>query len=150
VVPTLTQAAADPLKTTAIRRSIWNKDKADEHTLHKTSRVAAKKNLEPGTSFTSFSDSHVISNLGRVGFKLGQTDKIVKASSVAIKNLEIDRMVVLADKKKCNLKSNKLLDESDDERDARLEAVLSQACGNLNENLQVLESDHIIDLSPVR
>ena len=53
-------------------------------------------------------------------------------------------------RKKCNLKSNKLLDESDEERDARLEAVLSQACGNLNENLQVLESDHIIYLSPVR
>ena len=53
-------------------------------------------------------------------------------------------------RKKYNLKSNKLQDESDDERDARLEAVLSQACGNLNENLQVPESDHIIDLSPVR
>ena len=43
-----------------------------------------------------------------------------------------------------------LLDESDDERDARHEAVLSHACGNLNENLEDLESDHIIDLSPVR
>ena len=53
-------------------------------------------------------------------------------------------------RKKCNLKSNKLLDESDDERDARLEAVLSHTCGNLNENMQDLESDHIIDLSPVR
>ena len=27
--------------------------------------------------------------------------------------------------------------------------VLSHACGNLNEDLQDLESDHIIDLSPV-
>ena len=53
-------------------------------------------------------------------------------------------------RKKCNLKSNKLLDESDEERDARLEAVLSHACGNLNENMQDLESDHIIDLSPVQ
>ena len=111
--------------------------------------MAAKKNLEPGTSFTSFSDSHVISNLGRVGFRLGHTDEIVKASSVKIKNLEIDRMVVLANKKKCNVKSTELLDESDDERDARLDAVLSHACGNLNENLQDLESDHIIDLSPI-
>jgi len=58
--------------------------------------------------------------------------------------------VVLANKKKCNLKSNKLLDESAEERDARLEADLSHACGNLNENMQDLESDHIIDLSPVR
>ena len=57
-----------------------------------------------GTSFTSFSDSHVISNLGRVGFKLGQTDELVKASSVKIKNLEIDRMVVLANQKNMQLK----------------------------------------------
>ena len=62
--------------------------------------MAAKKNLELGTSFTSFLDSHVISNLGRVGFRLGHTDEIVKASSIKIKNLEIDRMVVLANKKK--------------------------------------------------
>ena len=58
--------------------------------------------------------------------------------------------MVLANKKKGNLKSNKLLVESEDERDARLEAVLSHACGNLNEDLQDLESDHIIDLSSVR
>ena len=59
-------------------------------------------------------------------------------------------LVVLANKKKGNLNSKKLLVETDDERDARLEAVLSHACGKLNENLQDLESDHIIDLSPVR
>ena len=51
--------------------------------------------------------------------------------------------------KKGNLKSDKLQLDSDDEREARLDAVLSHACGNLNENLQDLESDHIIDLSPV-
>jgi len=104
VVPTPAPLTADPIKTTKGRRSVRNKDKADEHTLHKTSQVAAKKNLEPGTSFTSFSDSHVISNLGRVGFKLGQTDELVKASSIKIKNLEIDRMVVLANQKNMQLK----------------------------------------------
>ena len=52
--------------------------------------------------------------------------------------------------KKSNLKSDKLQLDSDDEREARLDAVLSHACGNLNEDLQDLESDHIIDLSPVR
>jgi len=49
-----TPVATVSLKTTTIRRSARNKDKADEHTLHKTSLVAAKKNLEPGTSFISF------------------------------------------------------------------------------------------------
>ena len=92
-----------------------------------------------------------LSNLGRVDFKLGQTDEIDKASTVAITNLEIDRLVVRANnKKKDNLKSKILQVESDDERDARLDAVLSHACGNLNVSLQDLESDQIIDLSPVR
>ena len=138
------------LKPTTLRRSARSKAKADEHTLEKTAHMAAKKNLETGTSFTSFSDSHVLANLGRVGFKLGRTDEIIKAFTVAIKNLEIDRLVVRANKKKDNLKSKILQVESDDEGDARLDAVLSHACGNLNENLQDLESDHIIDLSPVR
>ena len=88
------------LKPTTLRRSARSKAKADEHILEKTAHMAAKKNLETGISFTSFSDSHVLSNLGRVGFKLGRTDEIIKASIVAIKNLEIDRLVVRANKKK--------------------------------------------------
>ena len=63
--------------------------------------MAAKKNLESsGTFFTSFSDSHIISNLGRVGINLGSSDDIVKASTVSIKNLEIHKMVVQANKKR--------------------------------------------------
>ena len=96
------------LKPTTLRRSARSKAKADEHTLEKTVHMAAKKNLETGISFTSFSDSHVLANLGRVGFKLGWTDEIIKASTVAIKNLEIDRLVVRANKKKDNLKFYKL------------------------------------------
>ena len=52
--------------------------------------------------------------------------------------------------RKGNLKSDKLQVESDDEREARLDAVLSHACGNLNENIQDIETDLIINLSPVR
>ena len=52
--------------------------------------------------------------------------------------------------KKGNLKSDKLQVESDDEREARLDAVLSHACGNINENIQDKETDLIINLSPVR
>ena len=51
--------------------------------------------------------------------------------------------------KKGNLKFDKLQLDSDDEREARLDAVLSHACGNLNENMQDVETDLIIDLSPV-
>ena len=140
---------ADILKPTTIRRSCRSKAKADEHTLQKIERMAAKKNLEsPGTSFTSFSDSRIVSNLGRVGINLGSSDDIVKASIVSIKNLEIDKLLVQANKKS-NLKSDKLQLDSDDEREARLDAVLSHACGNLNENMQDVETDLIIDLSPV-
>ena len=52
--------------------------------------------------------------------------------------------------KKGNLKSDKLQLDSDDEREARLDAVLSHACGNLNENMQDVETDLIIDLFPIR
>ena len=63
--------------------------------------MAAKKNLEsPGTSFTSFFDSCIVSNLGKVSINLGSSDDIVKASTVSIKNLEIDKLVVHANKKR--------------------------------------------------
>ena len=52
--------------------------------------------------------------------------------------------------KKGNLKSNKLQVESDDEREAKLDAILSHAYGNLNENMQDKETDLIINLSHVR
>ena len=52
--------------------------------------------------------------------------------------------------KKGNLNFDKLQVESDDEREARLDAVLSHACGNLNENMQDVETDLIVDLFPIR
>jgi hypothetical protein len=45
------------------------------------------------------------------------------------------------------VKSMNLL--SDDEREERLEEVLSHACGNFNESLLDAENDHILDLSPI-
>jgi hypothetical protein len=73
-----------------------NAGKADEHTLLKAERLAKKKNLE-GISFSSFSDSHIISNLGRVGINTNTS------GVVHIKNLEVDRLVVCANK---NIKVN--------------------------------------------
>jgi len=71
------------------------------NTLQKTERLAAKKNLKsPSTSFTSFPDTRIVSNLGRIGINLGSSADIVKASTVAIKNLEVDKMVVVANKKR--------------------------------------------------
>jgi hypothetical protein len=87
--------------------------------------LAKKKNLG-GNSFSSFSDSCIISNLRRVGINLATSD------AVLIENLEVDRLVLRANK---NIKVNTTNVISDDEREERLEEVLNHACGNLNESL---------------
>jgi hypothetical protein len=143
---------AAPTKQTAIkepakepRRSARIAAIADVHTMHKIERLAAKKNLEAGNSFSSFPDSKIISNLGRVGINLGSSDVAV------IKNLEVDRLVLCANQKKENIaKSKHSYLVSDDEQEDRLEAVLSHACGDLNENMLDQEDDQIIDLSRLR
>jgi hypothetical protein len=99
-----------------------------------------KKNLE-GNSFSSFSDSRIISNLGRIGINLG-------TSGVAIiKNLEVDRLVLSANKNAKVVAANL---ESEEEREDQIDAVLDHACGILNEDLHDLENDQILDLSPIR
>jgi len=134
-----------------VRRSARNKATADEHTLKKTARMAAKKNLEStGSSFTSFSDNRITSNLNNIGINLGSTASAIKSSNIAIKNLEIDRLALQASKILDKSKSKFSHAESDEEKEDRLEAVLSHVSGNLNENMQDKEVDHIIDLSPVR
>jgi hypothetical protein len=126
-----------------LRRSSRAAALADEHTLLKVERMAKKKNLEPpGTSFSTFQDSRIISNLGRVGINLNSSDVAI------IKNLEVDRMVLSANSKKLRTNISNLV--SDDEGEERLEAVLNHACGNFNENLLEMENDQIIDLSPIR
>jgi len=81
--------------TKVLRRSTRTTTMADERTLDKAERLKAKKNLDPaGTSFSNLSDKHIISNLGRVGINLGPT------AVVAIKNLEVDRLVLHANKKR--------------------------------------------------
>jgi hypothetical protein len=109
--PTKHTIVKEPAKE--LRRSARNATMADVHTMHKVERLAAKKNLETGNSFSSFPDSKIISNLGRIGINLGSSDIAV------IKNLEVDRLVLCAKQKK-NLSKPKLSNlESDDERDRR-------------------------------
>jgi hypothetical protein len=96
-------------------------------------------NLE-GNSFSSFSDSHIISNFDRIGIHLATSDVAF------IKNLEVERLVLSANK---NIKVKSTNQISDDEREERLEEVLNHVCGNLNESLLDTEYDHILDLSPV-
>jgi hypothetical protein len=94
------------LKPTTLRRSERSKSTADVHILQKTEKLAAKKNLEsPGMSFTSFSDSKIAENLGKIGINLGSSEDLVRSSTVAIKNLEVDRMVVHANNKKIKIRT---------------------------------------------
>jgi hypothetical protein len=73
-------------------QSSRNAGRADEHTLLKAERLAKKKNLK-GISFSSFSNSRIISNLGRLAIN-------TNTSCVArLKNLEVDRLVICANKK---------------------------------------------------
>jgi hypothetical protein len=122
-----------------LHRSSRNVGKADEHTLLKAERLAKKKNLE-GISFSSFSDSRIISNLGRVGINTNTS------GVVHIKNLEVDRLVVCANK---NIKVNTTDLISDDGREERLEEALNHAGAFLNESLLDTENGHILDLSPI-
>jgi hypothetical protein len=122
-----------------LRRSIRNAGRADEHTLLKAERLTKKKNLED-ISFSNFSDSRIISNLGRLAIN-------TNISGVTrLKNLEVDRLVACANKNN-NVNANDLL--SDDEREERLQEALNHAGGLLNESLIDAENDHILDLSPV-
>jgi hypothetical protein len=56
---------------------------------------------------------------------------------------------MLIEKNKNNKISKPLLLESDDEKDAHLDAILGHVCGKSNENVRVLENDLILDISPV-
>jgi hypothetical protein len=137
VAPAPTPPEEDAPRT--LRRSSRNAGKADEHTPLKAEHLVKKKNLE-GISFSSFSDSRIISNLGRVGINTNTS------SVVRIKNLDVDRLVVCASK---SIKVNATDLISDDEREERLEEALNHAGGFLNESLLDAENDHILDLSPI-
>jgi hypothetical protein len=105
----------------------------------KAERLAKKKNLE-GISFSSLSDSRIISNLGRLAINTNTS------GVTCLKNLAADRLVVCTNKNN-KVNANDLL--SDDEREERLQEALNHTGGFLNESLFDAENDHILDLSPV-
>jgi hypothetical protein len=95
LTPDTATLAAAVVPSTSLRRSKRVAAVADVHTLHKVEFMAAKRNLESkGISFTSFSDSQILSNLGRIGINLGTSYVAV------IKNLEVDRLVLCAKQKR--------------------------------------------------
>jgi hypothetical protein len=95
LTPDTATLAAAVVPSMSLRRSKRVAATADVHTLQKVELMTAKRNLESkGTSFTSVSDSHIFSNLGRIGINLGTSEVAV------IENLEVDRLVLCAKQKK--------------------------------------------------
>jgi hypothetical protein len=121
--------------------------------------MAEIRNLEaPGNkSFVSFSNSCISSNLDRLGISVGRDDNIVRASTVAIKNIELDRLVVAAKNKKQPRDNNKInkcsldiTDYSDEEREDKLQTTLNHICGDINEESQEQNHEDILcDLKAV-
>jgi hypothetical protein len=132
-------------KDTNLRHSNNTQIRSDEHTLQKTTRMAEIRNLEaPGTkSFVYFPNSHISSNLDKLGISLGRDDNVIRSSTIAIKNIEKDRLVVTAknkkqqkDNSKNNKKSPTITDYSNEDRDEKLEVTLNHICGDINEETQ--------------
>jgi len=120
--------------------------------------MTATWNLEGNQSFASFSDSRFSSNLDNIGVSLGRDDNVIRSSTIAIKNIEIDRLVVTAKKKvenkyKSNVKNkstSNITDFSDEKGEERREAVLNHVCGDINEDSLEQEYDHVFsDLNPI-
>ena len=93
--------------------------------------------------------------MNNLGISLGRDDNLVKSSTISIKKIEVDRLVVTA-KKKLESKNNnktknsKLITHYSDEEEERLDAILSHVGGDINEELHEQGYDHIlIDLSAV-
>ena len=127
--------------------------------MKKTEHRATTRNLEtPGnSSFQSFPDSRISHNMNNLGISLGRDDNLVKSSTIAIKKIEVDRLVVTAKKKLESKNNNKTKNSKlithysdEEEEEERLDAILSHVGGDINEELHEQGYDHILsDLSAV-
>lgn len=85
----------EPAPEKKLRRSLRSSVN-DEHTLAKTERMAAKRNLEcSGTnSFTSMSNSQIETRVSNLGVSLGRDSSEINSSVISRKNIEIDRLSI--------------------------------------------------------
>jgi hypothetical protein len=91
-----------------------------EDILTKAQRLAAKRNLELSeSSFISFYPEVITSNCENIGITLGSMENQVLQLVVAIKNIEIDRLVVAPS----SYSRNPLIDDEEAELDAELSYI---------------------------
>jgi hypothetical protein len=116
--------------------------------MDKVKKRAALKNLEPvegktsNSSFLSFSDVVVHSNLSNIGVTLGKNDSEVSDSIMCLKTLEAKRLPPKPSSKEMEEQHNiALLDnEEDDDLD---NITLGHLCGDLMEEVMDEDSDHL-------
>ena len=95
--------------------------------------------------------------MNNLGISLGRDDNLVKCSTISIKKIEVDRLVVTAKKKLESKNNNKTKNSKlithysdEEEEEERLDAILSHVGGDINEELHEQGYDHILsDLSAV-
>jgi hypothetical protein len=111
MLPEMQQSPMTPL-----RRSKRRVQSIDEHSLERAERVKAKKNLEElgmscSKSVLTFTDSQIPSNISELGISLGSD---MHRGVCKLKNMEMDRLVVVQNKKPdaTNIPEN-LNDDSD-------------------------------------
>jgi hypothetical protein len=105
----------------------------DEDMMQKAMRRKAEKNLDgsgnkKSASFIKFSDSHISSNLTRVGVSLGSHSRDIAVSANVLRHLEYERLTVIP--KVSTGAETILLEEEEDETDGHL---LSSLVGSISE-----------------
>jgi hypothetical protein len=105
----------------------------DEDMMQKAMRRKAEKNLDvsgnsKSASFIKFSDSHISSNLNKVGVSLGSHSNDIAVSANVLRHLEYERLTVIP--KVSTGAETTLLEEEEDETDGHL---LSSLVGSISE-----------------
>jgi hypothetical protein len=84
-----------PTTVEAVTRASSKRVASDEDTMSKAQRLAAKHNMEISEcSFVSFKPKIITTNLNNVGIRLSRNDNEVLKSVEAIKNMEVDRLII--------------------------------------------------------
>jgi hypothetical protein len=134
--------------TTPTRSSPRLAGAIEEHVMDKVKKRAALKNLEPiegktsNSSFLSFSDVVVHSNLSNMGVTLGKNDSEVSDSIMCLKTLEAKCLPPKLSSKEMEEQHNIAL--LDSEEDDNLDNItLGHLCGDLMEEVMDEDSDHL-------
>jgi hypothetical protein len=117
--------------------------------MSKAQRLATRRNLGGGNSesFTSLSATSISFDMHKLGINLGSNDNEIQLSVMSVKNIEIDRLSVSANKRsksKNGGSMNRVISfESDDE----LDTSLTHICRDINKDLHGdCLDDMLIDL----